>query len=130
MNRMYQSGDKEDWLVIGGLAFFGHCGITPEERITGQRFTLDLEMACDVRKAAEADDLKAAFDYAAVSKRMIEIGRDEQFNLIETMAERLARAVLSEFGVGKVRIRLRKQAPPIEPIMEFAAVDIEREGDA
>jgi len=115
-----------DKLIIGGLEFYGHCGITPEEQKTGQRFSLDLEMACDVGRIAEKDQLKDAFDYAAISQRVIEIARKEKFSLIETMAERLAGRILKEFGVKTLTLRLRKIAPPIEPIMAYSAVEIER----
>lgn len=116
-----------DKLIIGDLAFYGHCGITPEEQKTGQRFSLDLEIACDVKGIAGTDQLKDAFDYAAISRRVIEIGRKERFRLIETMAERLSQIILQEFGVKKITLRLRKQAPPIEPIMAYSAVEIHRE---
>ena len=116
-----------DKLIIGGLEFYGHCGITPEEQKTGQRFSLDLEMACDVGRIARTDQLKEAFDYAAISRRVIEFAQKEQFTLIETMAERLARLILKEFGVKTLTLRLRKTAPPIEPIMAYSAVEIHRE---
>ena len=116
-----------DKLIISDLAFYGHCGITPEEQKTGQRFSVDLEIGCDVRKIAETDQLKDAYDYAAISRRLVEIARGEQFRLIETMAERLAGAVMSEFGARRITLRLRKQAPPIDPIMACSAVEIHRE---
>jgi 7,8-dihydroneopterin aldolase/epimerase/oxygenase len=116
-----------DTLKIEQLEFYGHCGITPEEQKTGQRFSLDLEMGCDVRRIAQKDELREAFDYAAISRRIIEIAGKEQFRLIETMGERLAQVVLGEFGVKKLTLRLRKIAPPIEPIMAYAAVEIDRE---
>jgi len=116
-----------DKLVIGDLAFYGHCGITPEEQKTGQRFSLDLEIGCDVGQIARTDQLKEAFDYAAISRRVIEIAQKEEFRLIETMAERLAQVVLREFKVRTLTLRLRKMAPPIEPIMGYSAVEIHRE---
>lgn len=116
-----------DKLFISHLEFYGHCGITPEEQKTGQRFSLDLEIGCDVGRIARTDQLRDTFDYAAISRRVIEIARKEQFRLIETMAERLAQIVLTEFGVKRLTLRLRKMAPPIEPIMAFSAVEINRE---
>ena len=116
-----------DKLIIGGLEFYGHCGITPEEQKTGQRFSLDLEIGCDISRIARTDQLGEAFDYAAISRRVIDIARKEQFHLIETMAERLARLILTEFGVKNLTLRLRKTAPPIEPIMAYSAVEIHRE---
>ena len=116
-----------DKLIIDHLEFYGHCGITPEEQKTGQRFSLDLELGCDVRSIAQTDQLRDAFDYAAISRRLIEIARKEQYRLIETMAERLAEVVLREFGAKDLTLRLRKMAPPIEPIMACSAVEIHRE---
>ena len=116
----------EDRLIISGLEFFGHCGITVEEQKTGQRFSVKLEMACDIRQAAKSDRLEDAVDYAAVSKKIIEIGRDESFHLIEAMAERIANVLLKEFGIHEVKLMLKKLHPPIEPIMKHAAVEIHR----
>jgi 7,8-dihydroneopterin aldolase/epimerase/oxygenase len=115
-----------DKVFICQLEFYGHCGITPEEQKTGQRFSLDLEIGCDVGRIARTDQLSEAFDYAAISRRLIEMARKEQFRLIETMAERLAQIVLTEFGVQEMTLRLRKMAPPIEPIMAYSAVEIHR----
>jgi dihydroneopterin aldolase len=84
-------------------------------------------MACDIARIARTDQLKEAFDYAAISRRVIEFAQKEQFVLIETMAERLARLILKEFGVKSMTLRLRKIAPPIEPIMAYSAVEIHRE---
>ena len=116
-----------DKVMIGDLAFYGHCGITPEEQKTGQRFSVDLEIACDISKIAKTDRLEDAYDYAAIARRLIEIGRKEKFQLIETMAERIAHVVLQEFGAKKIFLRLKKQSPPFEPIMAHAAVEIYRE---
>lgn len=115
-----------DRLIISGLEFFGHCGITVEEQKTGQRFSVNLEMDCDIRQAAKTDRLEDAVDYAAVSKRLIEIGRDESFRLIEAMAERMANILLKEFGIRELKLTLKKLHPPIDPIMKHAAVEIYR----
>lgn len=116
-----------DKIKIEDLAFYGHCGITPEEKKTGQRFSVDLEISCDISKIAKTDRLEDAYDYAAIAQRLIEVGRKEEFQLIETMAERMAQIVLEEFGAKKIFLRLKKQFPPIEPVMAHAAVEIYRE---
>lgn len=116
-----------DKLIIGDLSFYGHCGITPDEQETGQRFSLDIEIMADLSVPARTDDLKDAFDYAAISRRMVEIGNKERFHLIEKMAERLAGVLIQEFKAPRVRVRLRKIHPPIEPILGYSSVEIERE---
>ena len=116
-----------DKIVIGDLFFYGHCGITPEEQVTGHRFSVDIEIPCDVAQIARTDRLENAFDYAAISRRLVEIAGQEKFCLIETMAERLAQVVLDEFDAKRITLRLRKHAPPIETIMAYSGVEIYRE---
>ncbi len=116
-----------DKLIIGDLTFFGHCGITPGEQETGQRFSVTLEILADISVPARSDDLKDAFDYAAISQRLVEVGNKERFHLIEKMAERLAEILIKEFGAPKVRLSLRKHHPPIEQILAYSGIEIERE---
>jgi dihydroneopterin aldolase len=115
-----------DKLLIRGLEFYGHCGITDAERKTGQRLSLDLEILCDAAKAAAGDRLEAAVDYAAVSRRLVEFAGKESCTLIETLAERMADLLIREFGAREVLLRLKKPHPPVAPIMEFAAIEIHR----
>ena len=115
-----------DKLIIAGLEFHGHCGITEEEQKAGQRLSVDLEIGYDIRKAVERDKLEDAMDYAAISNHLADIGRKESFRLIESLAERMVSALFKEFGVREVCLRLKKLHPPVEPIKDFAAVEIHR----
>jgi dihydroneopterin aldolase len=83
-------------------------GVYEWERKIRQTVCLDLEFASDVRRAAASDDIADAVDYKAVATRLIDfIGRSE-FQLVETLAERVAEVVLSEFPVPWVRVSLSK----------------------
>jgi dihydroneopterin aldolase len=115
-----------DKLIIAGLEFHGHCGITDEEQKTGQRFSVDVEIGYDIQSAARNDSLKDAIDYAAVSRRLVEVGRNEPFRLVEAMAERMAGVLLKEFGAREVRLRVKKLHPPVEAIKDYAAIEIHR----
>ena len=116
----------KDKLLISGLEFQGHCGITHDEQKAGQRISVDLEIGYDVAAAAKTDDLDHAMDYAAISNRLAEIGRKEPFHLIESLADRMAHVLVSEFGAREIRLRLKKLHPPVECIKKFAAVEIYR----
>ena len=74
-----------------------------------QTIVIDLDMASDVRKASESDDIKDAVDYKAVSKRLQEFVGQSEFQLVETLAERVAGIVLDEFSVPWVRVRINKK---------------------
>lgn len=84
-------------------------GVFDWERRVRQTVILDLEMAADIRRAAASDDLADTLNYKAVAKRLLEFVGHSEFQLVETLAERVAELVLEEFAVPWVRLRLNKQ---------------------
>ncbi|HFC54085.1 MAG TPA: dihydroneopterin aldolase [Gammaproteobacteria bacterium] len=84
-------------------------GIFDWERRIKQVVSLDLEMAADIRRAAAADRIGETLDYKAVAKRLIEFVGSSEFQLVETLAERVAELVREEFGVRWLRLRIDKR---------------------
>lgn len=78
------------------------------ERRIKQRISLDLEMEYDIRPAAASDALEDALDYKAVAKRIIAFVEESRFQLVEKLGEEVARLVVTEFGVSRVRLLLNK----------------------
>jgi len=83
-------------------------GIYDWEREVKQVVSLDLEMATDIQRAAQSDNIKDTLDYKAVSKRLISFISGSEFLLVEAMAEQVAKIVLEEFNVSWLRLRLSK----------------------
>jgi dihydroneopterin aldolase len=83
-------------------------GIWEWERRMPQMISIDLEMAADVRRAAERDRIDATLDYKAVAKRVAGFVEESSFQLVETLAERIAEIITGEFAVSWVRIAVRK----------------------
>ncbi len=83
-------------------------GIYDWEREVRQTISLDLEMASDIRRAAQTDDIQYALNYKAVSKRLIAYLENRDAQLIEALAEEVATIVREEFNVPWVRLRLSK----------------------
>ncbi len=84
-------------------------GIFDWERAIKQTVVLDLEMAADIRRAAASDSIDDTLSYKDVAKRLIEFVGESEFQLVETLAERVAAIVLGEFSVPWVRVTLNKQ---------------------
>ncbi len=97
-----------DIVYIRSLKIKTVIGIYDWEREIKQTVRIDLEMAKDNRKAAASDSIEDALDYKAVSKRLIQFVEQSEFQLIETLAERIATIVREEFGVPWLRLRLGK----------------------
>lgn len=97
-----------DIVYIRGLEVKTVIGIYDWEKEIKQKITVDLEMASDVKKGAATDEISEALDYKAVSKRLIAFIEESEMQLIETLAERIAEIVLSEFNVPWLRLSLGK----------------------
>lgn len=83
-------------------------GIYDWERRIKQTVSLDLEMGADIRKAAASDHIDDTLNYKAVAKRLIEFVGAAEYQLVETLAERIAELVLREFNVPWLRLTVNK----------------------
>ena len=83
-------------------------GIYDWERETPQTVSIDLELATDVARAARSDAIDDALDYKAIAKRLIAFVGTSRFQLVETLAERIAGLLREEFGVAWVRVTVNK----------------------
>ncbi len=98
-----------DIIYVRDLKIETVIGIFPWERQVKQIVLLDLEMGTDIRRAAREDNIAHTLDYKAVTKRLIEFVSHSEFQLVETLAERIAEIILTEFTVPWVRLRLNKK---------------------
>ncbi|HKQ83444.1 MAG TPA: dihydroneopterin aldolase [Steroidobacteraceae bacterium] len=98
-----------DKIFLSALTTECIVGIWDWERRVKQRIVLDIEMASDIRRAAATDRIEDTLDYKKVSKRILAFVEASQYQLVETLAEHIARLIVLEFGVSWVRVRLNKQ---------------------
>jgi dihydroneopterin aldolase len=97
-----------DIIFLKDLRVRAIVGIWEWERRMPQDISIDLEMAADVRAAAERDHIEATLDYKAVSRRVVELVQTSGFQLVETLAERVAELVREEFAVPWVKVVVHK----------------------
>lgn len=83
-------------------------GVYEWERHVKQIVRLDLEMAADIRKAADTDQIADTLNYKAVAKRLIDFVGRSDFQLVETLAEHVAGIVLQEFNVAWLQLQVSK----------------------
>lgn len=98
-----------DKIFLSALSVECIVGIWEWERRVKQTVVIDVEMAADIRKAAASDRIEDTIDYKRVAKRLLAFVGDSQFHLVETLTERIAHLIVSEFGVSWVKVRLNKQ---------------------
>ncbi len=97
-----------DTIFLRDLRIRTIVGIWEWERRMPQIVSIDLDMGTDIRRAARSDQIEDTLDYKAVTGRVKALVTDSGFNLIETMAERIAALIIDEFGVPWVRVAVHK----------------------
>ena len=117
---------ESDKIFLEGVRFYGHHGVTPAQQAVGAWFSVDAELSLSLAAAAISDDLAATVDYTEVGRRIVEIGTKERGNLLERLGGILAEALLREFPVREVRIRIRKLDAPMEGIPGTPGVELTR----
>ena len=119
------SGDR---ILLEGMVFYGNHGVLPAERDLGQRFVVDVELYCNLRPAGLSDDLTKTVDYGEVHRQARDIVEGEPADLIETVAERIAAAILGDHTlVEAVRVRVAKPDVRLEnTVLGGSAVEILR----
>ena len=121
-----------DRILLNGMVFYGSHGTLPAERELGQPFLVDVELHLDLRPAGLSDDLARTVDYGQVHRRVREIVEGPPVNLTETVAERIATAILEDHPpVEAVRVKVAKPHVRLEAtVLAGSAVEILRHRDA
>lgn len=97
-----------DRIFITALAAETIIGIHDWEREVRQRVEVDLEMWVDLAAAAKSDAIEDTLNYKSVAKRVLAFVQESRFRLVEALAGEIARIVLTEFKVARVRVTLHK----------------------
>ena len=113
-----------DRILISGFTVNAIIGIHAPERITPQDIRFDIELATVARRAAQTDDIGAALNYADVCTIVRDTAQRGAFQLVETLAERVAERLREEMGVQWLKLRVSK--PLAIADAELVGVEIER----
>ena len=130
MHRNEKNVVSEDRILLEGMVFYGRHGTLPAERDLGQPFVVDIELRLDLRSAGLSDDLTQTVDYGEVHRRVKEIVEGPPVNLTETVAERVAAAILKDYHpVEAVRVKVAKPNVRLDDtVLAGSAVEILRRG--
>lgn len=115
-----------DRIVVRDMVFYAYHGVFEAEREIGQRFEVDVELHLDLRGAGQTDDLERTINYVEVYTAIKEIVEEQEFRLIESLAETIASVLLSAYDVEAVVVRVRKPSVPIGGIVGGVEVEITR----
>lgn len=120
---------REAWdkIHIKNLEVFGKHGVFPEENKLGQKFLINAVLYTSTREAGKTDDLTKSIHYGEVSHFMTKYMMEHTFQLIESAAEQMAKALLMEFQrLEWMELEIQKPWAPIGLPLESVSVEISR----
>ena len=117
-----------DSIIIKNLKIYAYHGVNEEEKIDGQNFFIDTVMFIDKRDAFKTDDINKTLSYSSACKIIKKVTEFEKYNLIETVAEKISKALFENFhDLKKAEITVKKPEAPMKADFEYVAVKIIRE---
>lgn len=115
-----------DRITLTGVRAFGRHGVYPDEKRDGQEFVVDATLHLSLRRAAQTDDVVDTVHYGELAEQIVALVEGEPVDLLETLAQRIADAVLSDERVASVVITVHKPQAPIAVPFADVAVTVER----
>jgi 7,8-dihydroneopterin aldolase/epimerase/oxygenase len=97
-----------DRIFLRGLTVNCIIGFIDWERLTPQTVIIDLEVPCDCAHASQTDSVADTVDYKRIAKRVLAWVGESKFQLVESLAHRLAMLLLDEFPLAWVRVSINK----------------------
>jgi 7,8-dihydroneopterin aldolase/epimerase/oxygenase len=101
-----QSSDR---IFLRELAVECVIGFLEWERMVKQTVYLDIEVPVDCRRAARTDDVADTLDYKRLSKLVLAFVAASECKLVETLADRTAKLILTEFDIPWVKLTINKR---------------------
>ena len=118
-----------DEIVLTGVRAHGFHGVYEEERRIGQEFVVDATLFVDTRPAAASDDVSATVHYGEAAEAIVAIVEGDPVDLLETLCERIAQALLAYAPVRAVAVTVHKPQAPIPVPFADVSVTIRRGDD-
>ena len=115
-----------DRIILTGITGYGHHGVFPAEKERGQPFVVDLTCELDLAPAGAADDLGQTVDYAKLAQAVVADVEGDPLDLIEALADRIARTCLNSGPVRAVAVTVHKPEAPVAVTVADVAVTLIR----
>jgi 7,8-dihydroneopterin aldolase/epimerase/oxygenase len=114
-----------DRITLTGVRLMPRIGTSAEERAVPQLCEADITLWGDFEAAAATDSLDKAIDYSRMLAKAEATAVAGEYNLLEALAYRIARAVLQDCPAHKVGVRIRKRPASLTARIDFVEIEIE-----
>ena len=115
---------QSTYIYLRNLRFHALHGVLPQERVVGNDYVVSLDIACDLAKAMQSDDVGDTLNYAEVYQ-VVAAEMNEPCNLLEFLAGRMGSRLLETFPqIDELTLRIVKHNPPMGADCDGAGVEV------
>jgi dihydroneopterin aldolase len=112
-------------VALEGMEFYARHGYYEEERIIGNKYSVDIVLDLDFTSAALDDKLEGTVDYEKVYEIVQEVMSIDA-KLLEHLAGKMIKAIKENFTqIKSVEVNISKYNPPIKGLCKRAVVTME-----
>ena len=111
---------------LKNMQFYGFHGVNESEKKLGGRFEVDVELNLSLNFSCLSDDLQDTIDYESVYKIIENCIKKDKFNLIEALANSIAKDIINNHELESIMVRVRKPNAPLNGVLDTVEVEIER----
>ena len=83
-------------------------GFNPDERKNRQDVLINIEIKVDTQKAIETDESEGIYDYKAITKQVISLVQESEFNLLERLTHEILSLIMKDERVMRARVEVDK----------------------
>lgn len=120
----------QDRIFVQGIKFHGYHGLTRLERQVGVRLSVDVALTLDLEPSGRSDRVRDTLDYRKVHKIVMDLGRGSSHKLLESYAVTLLDKLFEEFDVESITVRVHKETPVLDGIVDSVGVELTRTAGA
>lgn len=111
-------------VALEGIEFHAYHGVFSEEKKLGNRFTVDLQVETNFKKAMLDDDLKATVDYF----KLYQIAKSHMqvpVKLLEHLGHLMIQDILKVYPqLTRINVVIKKHNPAIGGVVNFSVVEV------
>lgn len=106
----FYMSEPSDKIFITDLCVQATIGVHPWEQTMQQPLIFNLILDTDIRAAAKTDDLAKTLDYAKICEYIESYTKENPYQLVETLAERLCQSLGELFPIHQIQLSINKPA--------------------
>lgn len=113
-------------IEIEGMEFYAYHGCFEEEKVVGNRFLVNLTLACNMKKASETDNINDAVNYQT-AYLLVKAEMEKKSDLLENIANRILESLHTNLkGIIKATVKISKMNPPMGGQIEKVSVTMSK----